>query len=274
MENYKGMFYEKNSTIPNFEGGAHFKYLELFEALKKLKEKQESPNHDITKSEERIERHKKKHHKNDSPEKSKEKTDEKDKSKKKNKLKRLILRDPKLNDGSIQNTEPNNRYNDSRLPNKYSNKSLDLKYLSSMKKNKYFVSEEIKPKRHSKNNNELPVIDSLYFKSINGNISGDSNLDTNNTLKKNKFNNIKHIKEDDNDQVNEDKDEMLSKMLPKINIKYNFHLSEKKKNLDKDRQNFKDNIYKSKEKKKKNEYFLLKNNSNDKNYSIMKIPIL
>ena len=41
MINYKGLFYKEESKKRYYEGGAHFKYIDLFRALEKLKLKKE-----------------------------------------------------------------------------------------------------------------------------------------------------------------------------------------------------------------------------------------
>lgn len=39
MEEYKGIYYNENAEQPYYEGGAHFKYNELYEILEEIAKK-------------------------------------------------------------------------------------------------------------------------------------------------------------------------------------------------------------------------------------------
>ena len=73
MKHYKGLFYNDKSIAPSFEHGAHFKYLDLVNALQKLQNELSSKNdvqnletnyspvkNDILIVDKRIKKHKKK----------------------------------------------------------------------------------------------------------------------------------------------------------------------------------------------------------------------
>ena len=51
MKEFKGLYHNEETRIPSFEHGAHFRYLDLFNALKELKSnlsnKNESQNLEI-----------------------------------------------------------------------------------------------------------------------------------------------------------------------------------------------------------------------------------
>ena len=220
MINYKGLFYKEESKKRYYEGGAHFKYIDLFRALEKLKLKKEeeeeseknthSRNRSIDYYQEKDKFRSNKQRKNlftlendfDSPKKElKNNIDIIDHllsldrnsihKKRKIKLKEINLDDKQK---GIPLFQENNRYNYNEV--RARNNSLDLNNLNDKNKrmNKILLTEESYNNKIDKN-----IFNLKLAKSINPKSQKNSSLDSlpkiespyfNHLSKKNLFENI------------------------------------------------------------------------------------
>jgi hypothetical protein len=307
MLNYKGLFYNDQKEKHFYEGGAHFKYIDLVKILEELKEKV-----DKKESEEKVHKKNKSLDYNQnqdilindnpynilcSPNKEK-KSDYIEqilnvnavKRSKKSTIKLKEIKSVERKKDIVLITE-NNRYNNEMNKRNNSlelNKNLNLKSNTNDYKNLILLTEN---KNNSKNKESkvkinydlysntnsyknlqnmisLPKIESSYFNSLSKkNLieNSNSNMATKSTNRKSEFSKPKMEIEYDLNKVDKKPDYLFyshTKKLPKLNVESLSPISNKKQNinLDKNRQLFTINVKNKEESIYKN---IMNNNGNN-----------
>ena len=253
MLNYKGLFYNDQKQKKYYEGGAHFKYKDLVKVLEELKEKQDEKENE-------------------------DKAHNKNKSLDYNQNQDILINDNRHNILESTNKEKNRNYIE-QLLNLNSVKSpkktlIKLKEIKSVDKKKDIVLNTENNRYNNemnKRNNSLELNKNLNLKN---NTNDYKNLillteNKNNSKNKESFSKPKMEIEYDLNKVDKKPDYLFyshTKKLPKLNVESLSPISNKKQNinLDKNRQLFTINVKNKEESIYKN----IMNNNGDNNENL------
>ena len=249
MNNYKGLFYNKDSKKLYYEGGAHFKYKELFRALEALKAKRDEENSEkkfhlrnksidyLQEKETNLKTNDNNYYNYESPKRNKDKTNyieqilslDKLETSKKRKLKLKEIKTDNTQKEAFLYTE-NNRYNNINNDPKIRSQSLDINILN--EKNNYINKVLLGDKKDNDKRNSSHLLNLKLLQ--NTNPKSYKNLNTLSSLPKIEsayFNNIskKNIMENTNsnlatDFTNKRKDLMDPNHKMELEINKNLNL--------------------------------------------------